>query len=165
MVKDAWDGIDVEGAVTVEVFVLFLEDGTINLTGPCGAAPWSIEKSAGEHPVDVVNRLVAEAMGPPDLVHSTSWRQGEEGVVLTFFVVIEPALALGKDAVPVGRTELARSEAAAAPPAIASVQVLEHAVRHLAWLAKDDPVVQAELSAEWKAALAAYLPEPFRNLG
>jgi hypothetical protein len=44
-------------------------------------------------------------------------------------------------------------------------QVVEHALRHLAWLAEDDPVVREELSPAWRAALATYVPEPFRNLG
>jgi hypothetical protein len=42
---------------------------------------------------------------------------------------------------------------------------MEHALRHLAWLAVDDPAVSAELPRGWKVALADYVPEPFRNLG
>lgn len=164
-----WDdplaGIDVEGPVLVEVFVLCLRAGAIELTGPCGAAPWYIEKAAGEHPVDVVYRLVADVIGEPELVHSTSWRQSEEGVILSFFVVVDPELVESMGSTALVRGELARSGAATAPAAIATGQVLEHAVRHLAWLARDDEVVQAKLSEEWLGALAPYLPEPFRNLG
>ena len=69
------------------------------------------------------------------------------------------------DSRPVARTDLARSEATVAPRDIATDQVVEHALRHLAWLAEDDPVVRGELSQAWNAALAAYVPEPFRNLG
>jgi len=87
---DPLAGIDVEGPVLVEVFVLCLRAGVIALTGPCGAAPWYIEKAAGEHPVDVVRRLVADVIGEPELVHSTSWRQSEDGVILSFFVVVDP---------------------------------------------------------------------------
>ena len=132
MVTDPLAGIDVQGPVLIEVFVLYLRDGVIELTGPCGAAPWYIEKAAGEHPVDVVRRLVGEAVGPPELVHSTSWRQGADGVILSFFVVIDPALARPMESAPVPRSELARSGASTAPVAIASGQVLEHAIRHLA---------------------------------
>lgn len=71
----------------------------------------------------------------------------------------------GVESAPVVRGELARSGATTAPPQIDIGQVLEHAVRHLAWLARDDEVVQAKLSEEWLGALAPYLPEPFRNLG
>jgi len=41
--------------------------------------------------------------------------------------------------------------------------VLEHALRHLSWLAKDDPVVADELR-DWAGVLGAYAPEPFRSL-
>jgi len=43
--------------------------------------------------------------------------------------------------------------------------VVEHGLRHMAWLAKDDPVVAAELPPDWHRVLAGYVPEPFRNLG
>jgi hypothetical protein len=165
----AWDdplaGIDVGGPVLVEVFVLCLRAGAIELTGPCGSAPWYVEKAAGEHPVDVVRRLVADVIGEPELVHSTSWRQSDEGVILSFFVVVDPGLVETMVSAPVVRGELARSGTTTAPASIATDQVLEHAIRHLAWLARDDAVVRAKLSEEWTSALAPYLPEPFRNLG
>jgi hypothetical protein len=66
---------------------------------------------------------------------------------------------------PVGRTDLARSEATAAPREIEHEQVVEHGLRHLAWLVHDDPMVAAELPAAWATVLAGYVPEPFRALG
>jgi hypothetical protein len=162
---DPLAGIDVDGPVLIEAFVLCMDAGEIALTGPCGPAPWYIEKAAGEHPVDVVRRLVADAMGEPDLVHSTSWRQREDGVVLTFFVVVKQSIVASLETAKVARADLARAGAATAPASIATGQVLEHAIRHLAWLALDDPAVQAGLSPEWRQAVAAYAPEPFRNLG
>ena len=51
------------------------------------------------------------------------------------------------------------------PAAIAHQQVLEHGLRHLAWLVEDDEVVRSTLGDEWKAVLAGYAPEPFRHLG
>jgi hypothetical protein len=42
---------------------------------------------------------------------------------------------------------------------------VEHGLRHLAWLAGDDPAVAAELPPAWRAALEAYVPEPFRSMG
>jgi hypothetical protein len=41
--------------------------------------------------------------------------------------------------------------------------VLEHGLRHLAWLAKDDEVVAERLNPAWRDALAGYVPEPFRG--
>jgi hypothetical protein len=42
--------------------------------------------------------------------------------------------------------------------------VLEHALRHLAWLAIDDRVVHSTLSEQWQELLKGYVPEPFRHL-
>jgi hypothetical protein len=84
---------------------------------------------------------------------------------LTFLVVIEPPLVGSMESVPIARSDLARSEATAAPASIGFEQVLEHGLRHMAWLAVDDPVVAAELSGGWRTALGSYVPEPFRALG
>jgi hypothetical protein len=40
--------------------------------------------------------------------------------------------------------------------------VVEHALRHLAWLAAEDEAVRASLDASWVGRLAGYRPEPFR---
>ena len=69
------DGIEVEGPVQAEVFVVWLNGDHLELTGPCGAAPWLIELGDVEHPVAVVERIVRDVVGPPVLVHSTSWRR------------------------------------------------------------------------------------------
>ena len=110
-------------------------------------------------------RAVAErVLGSVLLLHSTSWRRDKTGVVLSFFAVVEPEVVAIYESRPVMRADLARGEAASSPRAIAADQVLEHALRHLAWLSKDDPVVSSTLTAEWKAALDGYVPEPFRAL-
>lgn len=159
------DGIEVEGPVQAEVFVVWLNRDHLELTGPCGAAPWLIELGDVEHPVEVVDRIVRDVVGPPLLVHSTSWRRDRAAVVLSFVVVIAPALVGSMDSAPIRRSELARSEATVAPAEIAYQQVLEHGLRHLAWLAVDDVVVREELSGPWGPVLAGYVPEPFRALG
>jgi hypothetical protein len=158
----AWD---IGGPVQAEVFVVWLRDQGIELTGPCGAAPWLLELGLADHPVEVVDRIVRDQLGEPLLVHSTSWRRDREAVILSFVVVIGAPLVAGMESRPVERVELARSEATAAPRAIAHGQVLEHALRHLAWLSSDDRVVATILSPGWKAALSSYTPEPFRALG
>lgn len=65
---------------------------------------------------------------------------------------------------PIRRAELARSSATRAPSRIGQAQILEHALRHLAWLVEDDEVVGDRLSPGWRLALADYVPEPFRSL-
>jgi hypothetical protein len=138
--------------------------GVPELAGPCGPEPWYIEIGADDDPVEVVTRLSANLMGNPLLVHSTSWRRARGSVILSFVVVNRDDQALDIPGIPIVRAELARSEATSAPVSVAYQQVLEHGLRHLAWLLKDDDAVRSTLSAEWKQALAGYVPEPFRNL-
>jgi hypothetical protein len=158
------EGFDVGGPVQAEVFIVWLNDDRFELTGPCGAAPWMIEVGVSEHPMGIVDRVIREVVGPPLLLHSTSWRQDRGAVILTFVAVIDAALVKAMESRPIGRAELARSEPTAAPAAIAQEQVVEHGLRHMAWLAQDDRVVAEALPDEWRTLLAAYVPEPFRHL-
>lgn len=158
-------GFDVEGPVQAEVFVVWLAGDHLELTGPCGPAPWLIELGSADHPVEVVTRIVREAVGEPLLVHSTSWRRDRDAVILSFVVVIDEALVGSMASLPIARSELARGEATAAPREVSTSQVVEHGLRHMAWLAQDDPIVAAELPAAWRIQLADYVPEPFRDLG
>jgi hypothetical protein len=85
-------------------------------------------------------------------------------VILSFIVVIGDGQAAELAGMPIARAQLARSGATEAATSIAAVQVIEHGLRHLSWLAKDDPVVRTILSDEWKGVLAGYVPEPFQHL-
>jgi hypothetical protein len=156
---------DVEGPVQGEVFVLWLNADHVELTGPCGPDAWYIEIGADEDPGEAVTRMTAANIGPAKLVHSTSWRRDRGGVILSFVVVIDATHVGDMASVPIRRAELARGEATSAPAEIDRTQVIEHGLRHLAWLAKDDAVVRAELSDGWHAVLSTYVPEPFQNIG
>jgi hypothetical protein len=134
------------------------------LAGPCGPDPWYIEVGADDDPVEVVGRLARNLMGEPLLVHSTSWRRARGSVVLSFVVVNHEGQAPELAGIPIGRVDLARSGATHAPVSIAHQQVLEHGLRHLAWLVKDDETVRSVLSEGWRRVLAGYIPEPFRHL-
>ena len=89
-------------------------------------------------------------------------------MVLTYVAVLPGGQAPPGPGAPLvqrqlGRVELARGDATAPPARIDVDQVLEHALRHLSWLAKDDPVVAEELR-DWAVVLDANEPEPFRSL-
>jgi hypothetical protein len=144
--------------------VLRLKALVPQLAGPCGPDPWYIEAGLEDDPVEVVERLSRNLMGEPLLVHSTSWRRARGSVILTFLVVNRDDQAPMLAGIPIERADLARSGATHAPVAIAHQQVLEHGLRHLAWLVKEDATVQAVLSDDWKRVLAEYVPEPFRHL-
>ena len=164
MTRQPVAGFDVEGPVQAEVFVLSLVGDRPILTGPCGAAPWYVEVGADEDPMAVVAATVRRVIGEPLVVHSTSWRRDRAAVVLSFVAVISPSLVATMAAAPLGRAELARGDAAAAPEMISVGQVVEHGLRHLAWLIEDDPVVAQRLAGDWPAVLSGYAPEPFRHL-
>ncbi len=153
-----------EGPVQAEAFVLRLAGAGPELAGPCGSAPWYMEIGVDEDPLEVVTRLSTNLMGPPLLVHSTSWRRDRGTVLLSFVVVIAEEQAPEQSGIPIGRAALARSTATAAPTAITPDQVIEHGLRHLSWLAIEDETVRDTLSPGWRLALAEYVPEPFRHL-
>ncbi len=145
--------------------MLRLHGAAPELAGPCGPAPWYIEVGSDDDPVEVVGRLSRNLMGEPLLVHSTSWRRARGSVILSFVVVNRDDQAPEMPGLPIGRAELARSGATHAPAAILSQQVLEHGLRHLAWLVRDDATVRSVLSERWQEVLTGYVPEPFRHLG
>lgn len=155
---------DVEGPVQAEVFVLYLAAGHPMLTGPCGPTAWYLEVSAEENPMTVVSEAIRRVIGEPVVVHSTSWRRAREAVILSFIAVVDIDTANGLPSKPLSRADLARGGATTAPMAIGAEQVIEHGLRHLAWLAKDDPVVAQRLSSDWHATLARYAPQPFLHL-
>jgi hypothetical protein len=154
----------VEGPVQAEILVIALVAGQLVLTGPCGAAPWYVEVAQGADPMSVVAAITRANVGEPAVVHSTSWRQARGGVVLTFVAVANAAVVGTLASVPIERSELARGAATSAPAHVSTGPVIEHGLRHLAWLARDDSVVADALPSGWLAALQSYAPEPFRHL-
>lgn len=153
----------VEGPVLAEILVLVLDGASIRLSGPCGAAPWLVEVGDAD-PTDVVAEMARRNLGEALLVHSTSWRRDRAAVILTFACVVPPAAVSGFASAAIRRADLARGGATAAAERIGWEQVVEHALRHLAWLAEDDPVVAGALGEGWRAPLSVYAPEPFRPL-
>jgi len=143
---DAFPPLDTGGPVQAEVFVLRLNGQIPELAGPCGPDPWYIEVGNEEDPVEVVHRLSRNLRGEPLLVHSTSWRRARGAVILSFVVVNGDGQAAELPGLPIGRTDLARGGATSAAVSIAHQQVLEHGLRHLAWLLRDDEAVRSVLS-------------------
>ncbi|MGH2704117.1 MAG: hypothetical protein ACRDJ4_03185 [Actinomycetota bacterium] len=150
----------------IEVLPVELRDGRIISFRPDCADSLIVGWPAGARPEDVAASAMRQLGLDPLVLHSTSWRHGGGEVVLTYLAVIGPSGGPPAEweAVPVERTELARGGATAPPPSIGVAQVLEHALRHLAWLLKDDAVVSAALP-DWAGVLSTYEPEPFRALG
>lgn len=152
-------------AQTLEVFTIGLDDARLVHLRPIHAPSFRLPMAVRREPAEIVRAAIARYELRPIVIHSTSWRSEPGRVILSYVAAVEvpaaPSPFLAVDTV--ARVELARGEATAAPSTIAEAQVLEHALRHLAWLVRDDPAVRAALTG-WRAALDTYVPEPFRNL-
>jgi hypothetical protein len=152
-------------AQTLELLIVHLDGGRMLSLRPIHAPTLQVGWAPGTAADVVLTRAIGRYGLEPRVLHSTSWRHDGEHVVLTYLAVVdppaEPNANLATEAVT--RAELARGSATAAPTAIAAAQVLEHALRHLAWLLDDDAVVAASLP-EWRGPLGGYAPEPFAGL-
>ena len=152
-------------AQTLEVFIVALAPSGLRHYRPIHAASLRLGMAVGSSPGDLVVGAVRRYGLVPIVAHSTSWRSVPGRVILTYVAAVaapeslSPYLADDE----IGRTDLARGEANTAPTSVGESQVLEHALRHLSWLVRDDPAVGTALVA-WRPTLEAYLPEPFRNL-
>lgn len=58
-------GWDVGSPVQAEILVLSLNNDQIELTGPCGAAPWIVELGTADDPMELVERIVRDVVGQP----------------------------------------------------------------------------------------------------
>ena len=153
-------------AQTLEVLPVGLRDGALFWMKPMHGDSLRVGLPTDAKPADVVLDVLRWYPLAPVVVHSTSWRHEDGRIILTYVAVVEPPSSLPPDSLlslPVGRAELARGEAMAAPQAIGVDAVLEHALRHLSWLVRDDPAVMRAL-AGWQEVLAGFEPEPFRAL-
>jgi hypothetical protein len=154
-------------AQTLEILPVGLRDGELFWLKPVHSDSLRIGLPPSAGPAEMVIDALKWYPLTPIVIHSTSWRHHEGRVILTYVAVIEPPSSLPDGSLaelPVTRAELARGGAMTAPEAIGVAAVLEHALRHLSWLVRDDPAIAKALSA-WTGPLAAFTPEPFRALG
>jgi hypothetical protein len=153
---------------SLEILPLFLRAGRVFWLRPEHAGSLRVGWPVAAQPSQLVLDALAAYRLRPRLLHSTSWRHEGEQVVLTYVAVLPAEQASdGPDGPlvsrPLGHVELARGDATAPPCRIDLEQVLEHALRHLSWLLKDDPLVAEELR-DWAGVLGSYAPEPFGGL-
>lgn len=154
-------------AQTVEVLAICLRDGQLFWLKPLHADSLRVGLSPTAKPGEVVLDVLKWYPLVPLVVHSTSWRHEEGRIILSYVAAVEPPGTLPPDSLsilPVTRAQIARGEAMAPPTAIGVAAVLEHALRHLSWLMRDDLAIENALAA-WKPQLAQFTPEPFRALG
>ncbi len=152
-------------AQTLELLIVHVRDGQIESIRPIHAGSVQVGWAPGRTADEILRATLGRYGLEGRVLHSTSWRHDGDHVVLTYVAAVDSPSALNPNLTsePVARVDLARGDATAAPASIETSQVLEHALRHLAWLVVDDAAV-ADALADWRAALEPYLPEPFRRL-
>jgi hypothetical protein len=153
-------------AALLEILPVIVTAGSIRSLRPPDAASWQVACPPGDDPGPVVVEALRARGLRPSVVHSTSWRHQDGRLVLTYLVVLATGerAAGGLVSLPVRPGPLARGGAITAPAGLDVDQVLHHALRHLAWLQREDPAVAAELDVAWAAALAGHRPAPFHAL-
>ena len=154
-------------AQSLEILPVGLRDGALFWLRPVHAQSLRVGISKSQQPSEVVLEVAAWYPFTALVVHSTSWRYEENRILLTYVVVVKLPHRLppgSLEVVPLERSALARGSTKGPPEGITMEAVLEHAIRHLAWLSGDDPAVAAAL-ADWAPVLRQYEPEPFRALG
>jgi hypothetical protein len=151
---------------SIEILPVVLSGGRLTSLRPDCADSFVVGWPAGARPEEVAAGALDRLGLEPVVLHSTSWRHAGAEVVLTYLAVVRSAIPVPESwtAEPVTHAELARGDATAPPPAIGVAQVLEHALRHLAWLVRDDPAIVRALP-DWVDVLTGYVPEPFRAFG
>jgi class 3 adenylate cyclase/CRP-like cAMP-binding protein len=151
----------------IEILPVFLKDGEIWCVHPANGSSLQVGGDGSRHPGEAVVAELGKYGVRPAAVHSTSWRFERGRLVVTYLAVLEEPVpsGTGLNVSEVRRRELARGTATGPPPEIEIDHVIEHALRHLAWLSRDDPVIKDLLHGGWLQALEAYEPEPFRSLG
>src|SRR5256885_15346983 len=133
-------------AQTLEVLPIGLSDGALFWMKPMHADSLRVGLPPSATPADVVLDVMKWYPLTPVVVHSTSWRHEAGRIILTYVAVVERPTTLPPDSLvitPVGRAQIVRGEAMAAPRAIGVEAVLEHALRHLSWLVPGEPSVMA----------------------
>lgn len=152
-------------AQELELLIVARADGGLVSFRPVHAPSLQIGWGPGRTAEEVLTAALARYGLSPTILHSTSWRRAGDQVVLTYLAVVEAPAPVNPNLASelVTRTDLARGAATSAPDAIRIGQVLEHALRHLAWLLGDDPIVAAALPG-WAPLLADYVASPFREL-
>ena len=146
----------------VEILPLFVKARAIYWLRPQDEPSWQVQSVASASPGEAAASAIGQLATSALVVHSTSWRFQSGNLVLTYIAVIANAEAAigGFQAIRVRRQDIGRGTATAPPQAVTLGEVVEHALRHLAWLARDDPSITAALPEDWARALSRFPAQP-----
>jgi hypothetical protein len=148
----------------LEILPVLLDEQGVFRLRPWDRESWRIPYAGSQAVAHVVADRLAAAGLTPALIHSTSWRQERGAVLLTHLAVLRPPGAAPRcfERHRVRQRDLGRGTAFCPPRRIEVEHVVEHAMRHLAWLNAEDEAAHTALGPEWQPPLSRYRPEPFR---
>ena len=152
--------------VVVELWRVAADDAAVWLIGGDALYSGPIPQDTPAH-FEVENLLTDAGHRSVPIVHSTSWREDGPWTILTYIAVVDPGsddvLARWPDALPV--TAIRMSDVGKPPvhaanqrPDPRNVDVLVHALRHLAHLKMFDDEAGAALPVAWEKHLAELNP-------
>lgn len=122
---------------------------------------------ADDEPHSEVERRLAVLDATARVVHSTSWRVDGSTLVVTYLAVVDVGGGLALDGWPDARPVPASLfdavgspgwHDATSPPTVRLLDVLFHALRHLAYLVEHDDAIAAALDDHWVGHLAPLEP-------
>jgi hypothetical protein len=154
--------------VWVEVWPVAADQTGIWLVSGDDAWRPLISVTADTEPHAEIELILAEhgALADAQLIHSTSWRVDGPAVILTYIAVlsvIDLVRTRWPSALPIS---VSVAQAVGAPltnapnaaPTPRYIDVLKHAVRHLAFLLRNDATAATALTEPWPAHLAEIQP-------
>ena len=149
-------------AVLLEVFPVFLSGKGPVVLIPSDKGSWTFPLLRSGHAHILVQNKLASITLKPEVIHSTSWRQDKENLLLTYLAIVQNPgeIPEGFNAVPVRQSGIVRGGAASPPPDIPTEAVINHAFQHLAWLYQTDASVREALMGSWKKELQPFQPKP-----
>lgn len=155
---------EIEAGTWLEILPVLVDDAGLWYLRPRNHESWRVPCGGGRAVQQDVRRVVASAGVRVAVIHSTSWREERGAILLTHVAVIgaDADGALGDfERRPVQRRDLARGTATSPPRLIEVQDVVEHALRHIAWLSVEDLAIRTALDARWRESLRSYEPAPF----
>lgn len=153
--------------VLIELFPVYLSNGMPYVLIPGGEESWQFPMPGSRPAHELVKSELSAYNLEGEIIHSTSWRQDREKLLITYLAVVRKPekIPAGWEAFPVAATGLVRGGTTSPPENIPAGAVIHHAFQHLAWLFQTDPVVRKTLAESWEETLRPFQAQPARSLG
>ena len=149
--------------LSVEIWPLSIEAGVLSLLG---GQSRTLAQPENAKSILESARLSAEELSHTYFIHSTSWREEESSVVLTFVALCDPQPLVNSVSISSLLDSQTRPTSDSLDyPELTSLDVLNHALQHLAFLLHHDQTFHDQFAAEWLSSLNIFAPKPAGSIG